>query len=74
MGNIDKRGCLKACPFAYKITKSNKTLIYYENRPIMTLGEKATLKLKHKINNKTEEEIQLILAKVTGHFKHGNER
>lgn len=72
--NIDKRDRLKENPFSYKITKSNKTLIYYENRRIQILTEKETKKFISKIKGKDAFEIQLVLAKITGNFKHGNER
>lgn len=73
MSKTDKRNKLKDNPFDYKIMKSQKTLIYYKNRQIMMLSEKDTKKLLQRINNKSEFEIQLALAKVTGNFKHGNE-
>lgn len=71
---IDERGRLSVCPFDYKRTKSGKMMIYYENKMIMTLSEKHALKTYQKLQNANEHEQQLILAKVTGHFKHGNER
>lgn len=74
MSNVDRRDKLKEEPFSYKVTKSNKILVYYEGRQIMMLGEKDTKKVISKLNNKNRFEQQLILAKVTGNFKHGNER
>lgn len=74
MSDIDKRDRLKENPFSYKVTKGNKTLIYYENRMIKTLNEKETKKLIEKINGLDGFEIQLALAKITGNFKRGNER
>lgn len=74
MGNIDNRDRLQLEPFSYKVTKSNKTLIYYENRQIMILSEKDTKKFLDKIKNQSNFDIQLVLAKITGNFKHGNER
>lgn len=74
MGKIDQRDRLKDHPFDYNITKSMKMMIYFEQRHIMTLSEKDTSKIKRKVEGKSEFDIQLILAKVTGNFKHGNER
>ncbi|WBW95564.1 hypothetical protein [Oceanirhabdus sp. W0125-5] len=74
MNNIDKRDRLKENPFSYKITKANKTFIFFDNRRIKILSEKETEKFISKINNKDEFQIQMILAKLTGNFKHGNER
>ncbi len=68
MAEIDKRGKLEEKPFDFQITKDNRVLIYWDNRIIMTL------KLIAKLDGADESTIQLALAKVTGHFKHGNER
>ena len=73
MNKTDSRNKLRENPFDYKIMKSQKTLIYYKNKQIMTLSEKDTKRLLGRIANKSEFEIQLALAKITGNFKHGNE-
>jgi hypothetical protein len=65
---------LEAQPFDFQITKDNRVLIYWDNRIIMTLKGEAAKKLIVKLNGADEATIQLALAKVTGHFKHGNER
>ncbi|NBI27480.1 hypothetical protein [Chengkuizengella marina] len=74
MGNIDKRDRLKENPFSYKITKANKTMIYWDNRMIKTLSEKESKKFLFNIEGKDDYAIQLILAKLTGNFKRGNEK
>lgn len=74
MSEIDKRDRLRENPFSYRVTKANKTLIYYKNRIIKTLNEKETKRLMDKINGVDDFEVQLSLAKITGNFKHGNER
>ena len=40
----------------------------------MILNEKETKNFISKINGKDDFQIQLVLAKITGNFKHGNER
>ena len=74
MESIDRRGRLLNQPFSYQVTKANKIRIFYEQREIMILSEKETAVFLPRIEGKSEQEIQLALAKVTGHFKHGNER
>jgi hypothetical protein len=74
MSEIDKRGKLQEQPFDFQITKDNRVLIYWDNRIIMTLKGQAAEKLITKLDGADETTIQLALAKVTGHFKHGNER
>lgn len=61
-------------PFTYKEMKSGKIFIYYNGKQIMILSEKNSKKILRKLHGANEEQEQLILAKVTGNFKHGNER
>ncbi len=74
MPEVDKRGKLEAQPFDFQITKDERVLIYWDNRIIMTLKGEAAKKLISKLDGADETTIQLALAKVTGHFKHGNEQ
>lgn len=74
MSGIDTRDRLKENSFSYKVTKANKTIIYFKNRRIKTLSEKKTKKFNSKINELDDFGIQLTLAKLTGNFKRGNEK
>lgn len=71
---IDERGRLEEQPFDYRITKDQKVLISWNGRNIMTMSEKRAAKLIASLENADERETQLLLAKATGNFKHGNER
>ena len=71
---IDQRGKLRENPFAYQIAKDGRVLIYWNERLIMTVKGQAAGKLLGKLDAANEADTQLILAKATGHFKHGNER
>lgn len=73
MSKLDVRNRLKEHPFDYQMIKSNKLRIFVQNKMIMTLGEKQALKLNAKLEVTDEFHQQLLLAKVTGHYKHGNE-
>lgn len=60
--------------FTYVESKDSKVLIYHYGKQVMILkGDKAKRLLK-RLDNATDEEKQLTLAKVTGNFKRGNER
>ncbi|RSK25981.1 hypothetical protein EJF36_03185 [Bacillus sp. HMF5848] len=75
MGNIDKRNRLDEAPFGYKVTKNNTILIDYNGRQVKVLKDKDAEKILEKIKIAADEkEVQLILAKITGNFKRGNER
>jgi hypothetical protein len=76
MSEIDKRNRLMEEPFSYKITKKGTVIIYFENKQIKIIKDKEAERLITKINkaegNMTE--VQLLLAKITGNFKRGNEK
>ncbi|THF74985.1 hypothetical protein [Metabacillus sediminilitoris] len=74
-GNIDKRNRLDKAPFSYQVTKNNTVHIYYNGIQIKILKGKDAAKILEKINMALDEKsVQLILAKITGNFKRGNER
>jgi len=71
---VDKRGALDEEVFACRITKDNKVFISWHGKQIMTLsGEKAEDFIA-KIAGAEGKDAQLIMAKITGNFKHGNEK
>lgn len=71
---IDKRNKLSEEPFSYKVTKDNKLHISYNGKMIMIIKDKRADDLINKLMSANSFEQQLILAKATGNFKHGNER
>lgn len=74
MSNIDKRDRLKDAPFTYKVAKDNKVFIFWQERQVMILKDKASERFLAKIEKADKLEAQLIMAKITGNFKHGNEK
>jgi hypothetical protein len=72
-GQIDKRGKLAEEPFAYKTTKDGKVFIYWHGKQIMLLNGKTAEKFAASIEQADAQQAQLLMARVTGHFKHGNE-
>ncbi|MEM9953189.1 MAG: hypothetical protein AAF846_16410 [Chloroflexota bacterium] len=72
--NIDARGKLDDEPFDYQITKDNRVLLYYHNKHIKTLSGKQAKKFIAEIDTLDWHDAQLLMAKVTGNFKRGNER
>jgi len=73
-GSIDKRGILDEDIFTYRITKDKKVFISYEGKQVCTLSGKKAEDFIAKIQDTEGKEAQLILAKVTGNFKRGNEK
>lgn len=75
MGNVDKRKKLDEQVFSYQITKNNTVFIEYHGKQVMAAKGKEAEKIIKRIDEAaTDKDIQLILAKVTGNFKRGNEK
>ena len=70
---IDKRGKLNEEIFSYRITKDKKVFISWNGKVITTLNGSRAERFILDIDKMDGIEAQLIMAKVTGHFKHGNE-
>jgi hypothetical protein len=74
MNEIDKRGKLMEQPFACQTTKDGKVFIHWHGRMITTLRGKAAGKFLESMTDADAAQSQLLMARVTGHFKHGNEK
>lgn len=75
MSNVDKRNRLDENPFSYQITKDDTVFLEYHGKRVKILKGKEAEKFLEKIKGtEGEKEEQLILAKITGNFKRGNER
>lgn len=72
--NVDKRNILDEEPFSYKITKDNKVFIFWHGKQVSILSGKESERFIVKIKTADTKEAQLIMAKITGNFKHGNEK
>jgi len=71
----DKRNILfEEKPFSYKVIKDNKAQILFNNKIVSTILGKEYNKLLRVIALDNIYELQLFLAKITGQFKHGNEK
>ncbi|MGE7690421.1 hypothetical protein ACQKMI_14595 [Lysinibacillus sp. NPDC097214] len=76
MSEIDKRNRLSEEPFAYQITKKGTVVIDNEGKQIKIVkdreAERLIARIKEVEDNQTA--VQLLLAKITGNFKRGNEK
>lgn len=70
--SLDKLVAEKA--FTYEEKKDSKIFIYHYGKQVMILKEQKASQLLKRLHNATKEDTQLILAKVTGNFKRGNEK
>jgi hypothetical protein len=76
VSGIDKRNRLSEEPFSYQTTKNGTVVIYYKGKQIKIIkdneAERLIARIREVENNITE--VQLLLAKITGNFKRGNEK
>ncbi|MFL8935398.1 hypothetical protein ACKA06_01245 [Rossellomorea oryzaecorticis] len=74
MSNIDKRNRLEESPFTYREMKNGMVFIDYEGKQVRILkGKEADRFIKRVKMAGSEKEKQLVMAKITGNFKRGNE-
>lgn len=74
MDNIDKGNRLHEECFSYRVSKDNKVFISWYDKQVMILKGKDSDKFLAKMQGADSLESQLIMAKITGNFKHGNEK
>jgi hypothetical protein len=70
---IDRRGKLLERPFTHQLTR-DKVLISWNGRVVKTLAGPAAERFRADAAALDEDALQLLLAKVTGNFKRGNEK
>jgi len=59
--------------FNYQVSKS-KVIIYWNNKRVLILKDNKAQKFLDKFSGRSEHEVQLTMAKLTGNFKRGNEK
>jgi len=76
MSEIGKRNRLSEELFDFLITKKGTAIIYYEGKQIKIVKDKEAERLIKRIEGAGNDQIkvQLLLEKITGNFKRGNER
>lgn len=75
MADIDKRGRLEDGVFSCQLTKDGRVLLYWHGSIVKTLAGRDAQKFASALDRCSSEHCeQLLMAKATGHFKHGNER
>jgi hypothetical protein len=74
MSTIDKHNTFDEEVFTYSVSKDRKVFIFWHGKQVMILkGQKAQTFIS-KVADLDHKEAQLVMAKITGNFKHGNER
>jgi hypothetical protein len=71
---MSRADLLASQPFSYTATRNGLVRIACEGRVVTTLSGVAAARFLAKVEAATEADLQLAMAKATGHFKHGTER
>lgn len=74
MSENTEKNSLEDSPFSFRQYKNGGVSVFYKDREVTVLNGKNAEKFLSRIENADEMESQLIMAKITGNFKHGNER
>ena len=61
-------------PFSFRQTKGGLVRIAFQGKVVTTLSGKDAAKFMSRADASNPEALQLLMAKATGHFKHGTER
>ena len=60
--------------FSYRVTRDGRVLISWKGRIVTTVAGQGASRLVAKLDGADRREVQHLLARATGNFKHGNER
>lgn len=74
MAEVDKRNRLDDEVFSYRRMKDGRILIFWHGKQVKTLAGAEAQKFLAKIEGLAPKQAQLVMAKLTGNFKRGNER
>lgn len=61
-------------PFSYRATKNGLVQISYNGKIVTTLSGRNSSRFLARVSSADAQSAQLVMAKATGHFKHGSER
>lgn len=71
---IDQRGVLESEPFSYKASRDGIVFLEYRGRPVKILRGGAARKFLGRVERLADHAVQLLIARLTGNFRRGNER
>jgi hypothetical protein len=60
--------------FSYSTTKDGRVRVAFHGRHVVTVAGRPAQRLTAQLEGADDDQVQLLLAKATKNFKHGNER
>ena len=73
MGEIDKKHHLDEDVYSYRSTKDGKIFLFWNGKQVMILKGMTAQKFLRDIDCADPKTAQLLMARLTGNFKRGNE-
>ena len=70
----DARGKLIDDPFAWRITKDGRVFVSRAGTQVSVIAGRSAERLIEQLDRADENAAQHLLARATGHYRHGNER
>jgi hypothetical protein len=74
MPNIDQRHVLDEEVFTYQASRDGRVFVFWRGRQVKILKGTPARSLLARLDGLSGKDVQLVLAKLTGNFKRGNER
>jgi hypothetical protein len=74
MNEADKRHKLEDEVFTYLATKDGKVFLYWHGKQVKTLAGAEATRFTSSVSGLDHKPAQLLMARITGNFKRGNER
>ena len=74
MDQRDKRNRFDHEVFSYRATKDGKVFLFWQGKQVKVLKGQVAQKFLRDVVVVGMQEAQLMMAKITGNFKRGNER
>lgn len=71
---VDARNRLAEEIFSYRVSKDQKVFLFWNGKQIKILKGPEAQKFLKRITGLDSHQSQLVMAKITGNFKRGNER
>ena len=74
MDQRDKRNRFDHVMFSYRATKDGKVFLFWQGKQVKVLKGMVAQKFLRDVVDVDLQGAQLMMAKITGNFKRGNER
>ena len=70
----DARGELLDGRFEYRLLKGGRVVVSWYGRPVTTLAGQDAARFLARVDGADDHAAHLVMARVTGNFRRGNER